>query len=950
MSTFRTVSLFLLAIIPMVAHSQGGLTSERFGYIDTNRVKTVFSNWGVIGQPAIAGSRGAWKYPANGYIGDMSIMIGAQLESDGKTFHSVVTCPVMRPTILRDQNPSTGEYWTFEPDSGYCASGQSSPAISSRPETWPLVWPDHPDWVDGQGNAVWNGLNGPGTFAGTEECYFVLSDQHDKRFNYAAYNTLGVAFKPDTADTTRNGLGLQVGVRYIELNYPLFRDVLFRVFEITNEGKSDYDDVVFGILTGTYIGVTTTEDYHEYADDATLFYRDDNTVISLDFGAHIANPFWKGTEVGRFGEGFAETPTDNTIASWNYFLPANAITLGDDESLWNMMQEGQMSSPISIQNDTVALNGEDGDYLYGSKHFSLRSKETKRIVSILAYGDSTGEIIQKIQLARALWNCGMDTSLLKSFLTVLTPRLADTLQGVATIQWSTEGSIPVVDIWFSPDEGVTWVSVARNAANVGSFAWNTSNVPDCCAGVLRLFALDSLHRPLGFGEQHWLTIDNTHSVKPFVRILDNELIDTTVTSPSVSIHYFSRAHRATSLELSLQYRVSSNDPYTEFARSTVPSDTNEHVANLDLRALPNADSLSILLSASDGTYESVDTRQPFAKRTERIDIPGSDLALHGLTDATIEVHVRDAPAVVNDTYRITFDDLSNTSTKHYSIRSLNYETDRITFEPLHNQAEGRVFDGLSLWVEDPATSCDTASTHWSRTGLYKPWAIAVANFLTFPDHQQYKGYAFPADYEVRYSNGIIDTSTAREDLVCPSVPVNFQVWNRRSGTRERFCFSDLGLGFSDIFILQQVGEHDTLTWDVALQADQNPESIPRGGDTLFLITKKGISFLDTVYVSTSGVAGTEFKAGSPLVFALEQNFPNPFNPTTTIRYRIAVRSRVTLTIYDILGRQVAMLVDAVQSPGSHQIQWNASGIATGVYFCRLRAGDQVMIEKLLLLR
>ncbi|MBI5471915.1 MAG: T9SS type A sorting domain-containing protein [Ignavibacteriae bacterium] len=97
--------------------------------------------------------------------------------------------------------------------------------------------------------------------------------------------------------------------------------------------------------------------------------------------------------------------------------------------------------------------------------------------------------------------------------------------------------------------------------------------------------------------------------------------------------------------------------------------------------------------------------------------------------------------------------------------------------------------------------------------------------------------------------------------------------------------------------------------------------------------------------------------GIPLMFALEQNYPNPFNPTTEIRYQIPeVRgqrsevSRVTLKVFDILGREVATLVDEVRQPGTYNVQWNASGVASGVYLYRLRADAFVETKKCLMLR
>jgi M6 family metalloprotease-like protein len=104
--------------------------------------------------------------------------------------------------------------------------------------------------------------------------------------------------------------------------------------------------------------------------------------------------------------------------------------------------------------------------------------------------------------------------------------------------------------------------------------------------------------------------------------------------------------------------------------------------------------------------------------------------------------------------------------------------------------------------------------------------------------------------------------------------------------------------------------------------------------------------------TTSGVEGP---ADVPLASALEQNYPNPFNPATTIRFRVGFDAppdagNVTVTIHDLLGREVAVLVNEQKSPGRYSVEWNASGMASGVYYCRMVAGTFVQVRPLVLLR
>jgi hypothetical protein len=88
----------------------------------------------------------------------------------------------------------------------------------------------------------------------------------------------------------------------------------------------------------------------------------------------------------------------------------------------------------------------------------------------------------------------------------------------------------------------------------------------------------------------------------------------------------------------------------------------------------------------------------------------------------------------------------------------------------------------------------------------------------------------------------------------------------------------------------------------------------------------------------------------PTQFGLDQNYPNPFNPTTTISYGVPQQSMVTLKVYDILGNEVATLVNEVQQAGNHAISFDASKLTSGVYIYRMQAGSFTQTKKMILLR
>jgi hypothetical protein len=88
----------------------------------------------------------------------------------------------------------------------------------------------------------------------------------------------------------------------------------------------------------------------------------------------------------------------------------------------------------------------------------------------------------------------------------------------------------------------------------------------------------------------------------------------------------------------------------------------------------------------------------------------------------------------------------------------------------------------------------------------------------------------------------------------------------------------------------------------------------------------------------------------PKEFALAQNYPNPFNPSTTIKYDLPTDTHVRLTLFNVLGQNVATLVDEDQRAGYRSVDWNASHVASGIYFYRLEADKFVQTRKLILLR
>jgi len=108
---------------------------------------------------------------------------------------------------------------------------------------------------------------------------------------------------------------------------------------------------------------------------------------------------------------------------------------------------------------------------------------------------------------------------------------------------------------------------------------------------------------------------------------------------------------------------------------------------------------------------------------------------------------------------------------------------------------------------------------------------------------------------------------------------------------------------------------------------------------------------DTFLFRTSNtITAADLLPEIPKEYRVFQNYPNPFNTSTTIRYELPKESRVLLKVFNILGQEVATLVDEVKRPGRYSVQWNAGNVASGMYLYRLRAGEFVKTKKLVLLK
>ncbi len=227
----------------------------------------------------------------------------------------------------------------------------------------------------------------------------------------------------------------------------------------------------------------------------------------------------------------------------------------------------------------------------------------------------------------------------------------------------------------------------------------------------------------------------------------------------------------------------------------------------------------------------------------------------------------------------------------------------------------------------------------------------TSSILAFPPGCMGMGMMYPDSLYCQFENLPFDSLHHPFDST-------FLCWKRiqlgSDSTMFTYLHCDSGYGNRNFMMGFQKGVVCRIHWDSTFLDSMHRGWHPTGircWDGSEWVTMPGvavsgatISFATSQVYSAVAVAGAPGSATGvgnsgdlPQTFSLGQNYPNPFNPSTTIRYRVPEESMVTLTVYNLLGQPAGTLVGGAESAGYHEIQWSGSGMASGVYYYRIRA-------------
>jgi hypothetical protein len=494
-------------------------------------------------------------------------------------------------------------------------------------------------------------------------------------------------------------------------------------------------------------------------------------------------------------------------------------------------------------------------------------------------------------------------------------------------------------LFASSNNGRSWHRLMRTEDSVMQYSWNTTLFPD--GTLYRLKVICASDTLFGHDTMEMFTLDNPGNGTPDIVF---QPMPVTLRG-SGEIAYFAADADGDPLHLSLH--ISFNDGLTW--QQLDSSMTNTGSYSVDFSLMPNSNAVRFLMYCSDGSVSTSALSARHIIANKRFVLAGAKVEhTTGISDAHITVTTNDPSKIIQAEYDIVVNE-SNGNKSYSVINALGTEVVNDAVE-LDGITEGPLFDGMRLLIKDyPAPQINNDSTVWS-TGT-SPLIGHTSLIDVFMENDIIRAIPLPYDYEIRISDSIVDTTLGLYGT--DPQPIPFLVWNTTLNRTTKVVFVEIDMNGKisrndEVFLIEKdTAQNDRLSWHVQfIGNDGDPNPLP--GDIFRIRVLKPLTAADSyrLYAIPTSVPVHAI----PAAFSLQQNFPNPFNPVTTVRFSVPWFSDTELKVFDLLGRTVAELVNEKLSAGVYESSWNAAGHASGVYFYRLRSGQHTAIKKMILLR
>lgn len=519
------------------------------------------------------------------------------------------------------------------------------------------------------------------------------------------------------------------------------------------------------------------------------------------------------------------------------------------------------------------------------------------------------------------------------------------ISGTTVIPWSRRQSADSITtlLFYSRNGGKNWTKFFSTTKNDSSFQWNTVLLPDGTRYMLKIISAgDTLYGSAITGK---FSINNPGNGAPDIEFVHLQERDTI--SGLYNLQWSAADADGDPLSINIDISYDAGISWKSIAAG-VANSGNYFIPS---STMPNGNSVLFRISCTDGTLSTTEISPKLIVYNKRLQLVNAYFEhLSGHSDAIFKAVAVNAESVKSANYTILFKETDGI--KSYSVFNAVNNAVVTNATELDGTTEGPLFNGFRLLIQDfPTPMVNPDSTRWISGNSTLEGEIRLIDIIT--EAGTIHAHPFPSDYEIRFHSTIVDTTLSL--FGATEQTVTFLVWNTTLQKKTKFLFVDFDGNGSlsrndELYFVEYDSVHaPILTWHVQFVGTESA-ILPVSGNILKIKIMKPLTSADRYQFIYYPPLSANVQNSTPQSFALLQNFPNPFNPITSITFSIPKQDAVSLTVYDILGRMSKMVLNQIMAPGVYTIQWDGTHFSSGMYFYRLRSGDAVQTKRMLLLK
>jgi len=711
------------------------------------------------------------------------------------------------------------------------------------------------------------------------------------------------------------------------------QNVIVMKYKITNISDFDYDKMCFGFYADAGVGGPSSGgDDYRYKKELELVYAWD----------HQGKGIPGNWSTGYIGFATLETPQHLGLTAVSLvelaYTPSNPWPK-NDETVWQKMVGGFVDTSIIVANVNI---------VFSSGPFSFPKFSTDSITAAIISAANLNELLVYTKITKYFIknNFTLNSTEGNVSLTLTKPGNKERVSGVYLIQYSlanyTGAAIHYI-YHFAPQKG--WSLIGKDESNNGYFYWTSNSVKDDIHNQLKIISVtDSAVFAVTSG---FFTTQNTVTTKPDLYI--QSPLTGSKLAGDVDVKFWGGDADGDACLINFFYKTGVNSIPTLVVSGLKESELSFTWKTNNSANSSTGELIGQIISKADTFYSSIKELNIYNKRSNPYpDTVNYIVDRKGKGTGDISLHLIDPSLITGDDYLVVFDsayfDRPTLYCKLFNKTKGNTFIGDI-FE-VQNRAESFLFDGLRIVIDnDRGVKTDL---------LFAEWVVGNSNVLLSVSHDfSPTGWRGEVDYEIRFSDQIVDTTDIKEGPYV-ILPINFEVFNITSNYKPKVAMADPDKSGSfsvgdEIRILEYEGTSIKTSWIINYQLSPNPIP-PVAGDVFRIVAKKEFVKGDSITFTTSGLVGVRDMDARPSSYSLSQNYPNPFNPATKIQFSVPQNEIVKIKVYDFLGAEIATLVNREMNSGSYEVDFNGKTLASGIYFVRMEAGKFVETKKIVLLK